>query len=250
MNGIRFARIPARAARMNLGAIPFRVLIAISSFADADGRAYPGMSAIAEAAGIRRKDVPRAVAALVAYGLLKRDRSVGGSATTNYIVVFNNGEVSAGEQTAGVRTTADRVSASQQTGCPQGSVQGVRITADQTDINRPTNRLSAHLKRRVRQQIVAADVIAQAFESFWRAYPSRGSHANPKKPARERFGAAAKRGVDPQFMVRAAKNYADAMHRSGTAGRYIKTAEVWLIKESWEQYGTAEEPVPLRAGMI
>jgi hypothetical protein len=33
-------------------------------------------------------------------------------------------------------------------------------------------------------------------------------------------------------------------------GRFIKTAEVWLTKASWEQYGARDEPEPLRAGMI
>jgi len=97
---------------------------------------------------------------------------------------------------------------------------------------------------------VSGGQIAEQFDHFWRVYPSRGVQANPQKSAREKFAAAVKRGVEPELLIRAAANYAEAMRRSGTAGRYIKTAEVWLNKASWEQYGDPIEPEPLRAGMI
>ena len=71
-----------------------------------------------------------------------------------------------------------------------------------------------------------------------------------KKPAREKFFAAVKRGVDPELIVRAAANYAAHIVCSNTAERYVKQGQFWLSQECWEQYGAPEEPELLRAGMI
>ena len=88
------------------------------------------------------------------------------------------------------------------------------------------------------------------FEMFWSRYPSRGRQANPKKPARAKFIDAVERGVDPDLIIAAAGNYGEATRRDGTPGQYIKTAEVWLSKESWEQYAAPDEPEQLQAGLI
>jgi hypothetical protein len=258
----RFARIPVRAAGMrNLRGADLRVLIAIAAHADADGRAYPSMATLAALTAIRREDIPRAIRRLERSGLL-RCESRGGTAAVNLYAVLFEGEVSADLRTgvsteadSGVRTCANRVSAELRTevsapvrtGCPHNNTSGVRTGADQTNKNIPINRHTT--RKRVERQPVSTSANGE-FDTFWRAYPSRGAQANPKKPAREKFEAAVKRGVDPELLVRAAGNYAEAMRRSGTAGRFIKTAEVWLNKASWEQYGTPDEPERLHAGMI
>jgi DNA-binding MarR family transcriptional regulator len=56
----------------NLRGTDLRVLIAIASCGDADGRAYPGMGRIAAMAGIDRSDVPRSVRRLVAAGVMRQ----------------------------------------------------------------------------------------------------------------------------------------------------------------------------------
>lgn len=80
------------------------------------------------------------------------------------------------------------------------------------------------------------EVFGQVFDTrFWPAYPSRGSAANPKKPAREKFVAACKRGVDPELIIAGLKGYASAPSlKVGT--EFVKTAVVWLNQASWEQY--------------
>jgi len=157
MSGIRFARVPTRAAGMSLGATPLRVLIAIAGHADADGRAFPGMGAIAAETGIRRQDVPRAVAALEQAGLLKRERAAGGGrSTTVYVILFAAGEMSAPQQT--------QVSATQRTECPQESVLSVRNTADQTKYNKP----NTSARTRVRARKVSQVSASEDFEHFWR----------------------------------------------------------------------------------
>jgi hypothetical protein len=257
MTAGRFARIPARAGSMReLSGGDLRVLITIGAHADGEGRAYPSMTTIAGITGLRREDVPRAVRRLEHAGLLRRESRVGLSAGNIYTVMFGAPEVSAMSRTEGVRNDADSVSADlrtevsamSRTGCPQIDTSGVRSIAYQTNKNRPINKNTA--LKRAKRQVVSTVADAQ-FEEFWRSYPSRGGQANPRKPALEKFTAAVKRGVDPELMIRGAGNYAEAMRRSGTAGQYIKTAEVWLNKASWEQYGDlVDDPEPLRAGLI
>jgi hypothetical protein len=50
-------------------------------------------------------------------------------------------------------------------------------------------------------------------------------------------------------MNRAAANYASAMQRSGTSGKYIAQAQTWLTQERWQQYADPETDLPLAAGM-
>lgn len=254
----RFARIPIRAAGISLGAVPFRVLIAISGHADAEGRAYPGMGMIAGAAGIRREDVPRAIASLERVGLLRRERAPGGRTTTMYVILLDGG-VSAAERTESVRTTADRMSAIQQTPVsapqhterPQGSVRGVRNTADQTEYNKPKN-ISSSRKRS--DTHVSQATANDDFETFWRTFPSRGGQSNPKKPAREKFDALVKDGAEPGRLILAAANYRAAMLKSGKFGsEFVMQATTFLGRDRrWEQFADLEdEPdLPLAAGMI
>jgi hypothetical protein len=95
-----------------------------------------------------------------------------------------------------------------------------------------------------------ANRAADAFDAFWRIYPSRSPHENPKKPAALKFEAAVKRGIDPEVIIAGAKRYAAYAGREIKDCRYVKTAVTWLNQEQWnEQYGPPK-PAPLRAGMI
>jgi hypothetical protein len=235
----RFARISERAIRCReLSASDWRVLACISLHADPSGRAFPSMATIAEMTGLKRKNVPRTIVRLERFGLLGRD-PIGPNGTNVYTLTIG-GEVSSVVRT-GVLNGEDR-------GCPQPGGQGV--------LNGETKVSSAVRTKQTIEQTnehIRADdeeTASEFFNTFWRVYPSRGAQANPKKPAREKFEAAVKRGTDPELLIRAAANYAEAMRRSGTAGRFIKTAEVWLTKASWEQYGAPDEPEQLHAGMI
>lgn len=78
-------------------------------------------------------------------------------------------------------------------------------------------------------------------EGFWPAYPSRGDSANPKKPAREKFIAACKRGEDPAQIIAGAQAYAgNPTTKTGTP--YVATAVVWLNQERWKD-STPARPV-------
>jgi hypothetical protein len=99
------------------------------------------------------------------------------------------------------------------------------------------------------QPVKMIDGADDDFERFWHAYPSRHPHANPKKPARAKFAAAVKRGVDPAVMIRGAENYRAALKRSGTDACYVAQAQTWLNQERWNDYEEAPEPPLLRVGM-
>ena len=88
------------------------------------------------------------------------------------------------------------------------------------------------------------------FETFWRAYPSRAPHPNPKKPARDKFERAVKRGVDPAVIIGGAGIYAETVRREHIDPRYVAQATTWLNQERWtdqrqpEPTGRSKEFVP------
>jgi hypothetical protein len=89
------------------------------------------------------------------------------------------------------------------------------------------------------------------FEAFWRAYPSRAPHANPKAPARKRFAAAIRSGADPADITRAAGAYGAAIQATGTDPRFVAQAMTWLNQERWvDQHQAPPEPPWPVAGMI
>ena len=73
------------------------------------------------------------------------------------------------------------------------------------------------------------------FEAFWRAYPSRLPHPNPKKTARAKFEAAIKGGVDPAIIVAGAKRYARYIAAERTDPKYTAQAVTWLNQERWTE---------------
>ncbi len=87
----------------------------------------------------------------------------------------------------------------------------------------------------------------QQFKVFWRAYPSRRPHSNPKKTARKKFETAVKRGVAAADIIRGAQNYAAYVEREGTDPKYVAQARTWLNEDRWVQYQEAAggEPAPL-----
>jgi hypothetical protein len=237
MTADRFARISERAIRCReLSASDWRVLACIALHADASGRAYPGMRTIAEMAGIRREDVPRTIRRLEQLRQLRRDPSTGPGGANVYILNLDDDGGSATVRT--VRNGAD----------PQGCGQGVRNGATKGSARVRTKQTLEQTNEHIRAD--DEETASEFFNTFWRIFPSRGGHTNPKKPAREKFFAAVERGADPALIVRAAENYAAHIVRSNTAGRYVKQAQFWLSQECWEQYGAPEEAEPLRAGMI
>jgi uncharacterized protein YdaU (DUF1376 family) len=81
------------------------------------------------------------------------------------------------------------------------------------------------------------------FEEFWKAYPHRGEASDPRKPAKDKFDRAVKRGVDPAAIIAGAKRFAEIEHRAGRAGtEKCAQAVTWLNQERWNDYAAAAQP--------
>jgi hypothetical protein len=240
----RYARIPeAVIGRRDMSATDWRVFVAVALHMDTSGRAYPSMTRIAAMAGIRRKDVPRTIGRLEGLGLLRREPRAGPKGANLYVVL--DGE-SALLRT--VRTAAD---------CPQCGDKGVRtIATGESALLRTKHTKEQTSKqnhaRRTSHARVGAELNrdgADEFERFWKAYPHRGSHPDPKRLARLKFVAALKRGADPEEIIRGTQNYRLAVERDTIEPRYIPQANTWLGDERWVDHPDAPEPPQLRAGM-
>ena len=83
-------------------------------------------------------------------------------------------------------------------------------------------------------------VHAKSFDEFWLAYPPRRPHSNPKKPARQKFEAAVKRGVDPQAITDGARRYAEYTRLHTPDPKHVAQAVTWLNQERWHE--NHEEP--------
>jgi hypothetical protein len=195
------------------------------------------MATIADMTGLKRKNIPRTISRLEYLQLFTHEPS--GPNGTNIYKLSLGAEVSSTMRT-GVLNGEDR-------GCPQHRGQGVLNV--EPKVSSPVR--TKQTKEQTKEHTGASDgEIADPFETFWRVYPSRKPHDNPKKPARLKFEAALRRGVDPFSMIQGAENYAGYTRAHIRSPEFIKTAEVWLNKECWIEYQQPLEPEPLRAGMI
>ena len=73
------------------------------------------------------------------------------------------------------------------------------------------------------------------FETFWQIYPHRGSFPDSKEPARLKFEAAVKRGVDPAAIVAGAERFRAHVEQHGTEPQFRPQAKTWLNEERWAQ---------------
>lgn len=89
-----------------------------------------------------------------------------------------------------------------------------------------------------------ASLSAEQFEVFWKTFPTRRDHSNPKKPARAKFEAALKRGVASADIIRGAEHYAAYVEREHTAPKYVAQAQTWLGQERWAHYQKAAGSEP------
>ena len=103
----------------------------------------------------------------------------------------------------------------------------------------------APIKNAPRERKKDSCAIDDQFETFWRAYPSRRPHTNPKKTARQKFEAAVKRGVLPATIIQAVGHYATYVERERVEARFVKQATTWLNQECWSEY---QEAPPASSG--
>lgn len=74
------------------------------------------------------------------------------------------------------------------------------------------------------------------FDQFWEAYPRRDG-ANPREPARKKFSAIVKTGIDPKQIIAAAQRYAAEMREKGQErSQFVAQAMTWLNQQRWGDY--------------
>jgi hypothetical protein len=132
---------------------------------------------------------------------------------------------------------------------PERETRGVPLEGTLTDhsFNRPLN---IHTRRSARERVDVKESATSQFETFWRIYPSRDPHPNPKKPARLKFEAVIKAGVDLAIIIRGVENYAAFIRESGTEPRYVAQAVTWLGQERWKDHQASPELRRVRVGML
>lgn len=78
------------------------------------------------------------------------------------------------------------------------------------------------------------------FEEFWSIYPSRGQHANPKKPAKAKWDLLIRRGEDPEAIIAGARRL--AAYCKGKDPQHTPQATTWLNQERWKDEPAPEPP--------
>ena len=79
----------------------------------------------------------------------------------------------------------------------------------------------------------------QHFEAFWKLYPSRGKHSNPKHPAMRKYLEAIKT-TSFEEINKGAENY--ALSVKGEEQRFVAQAATWLNQKRWGDYQVGPKP--------
>ncbi len=223
----RFAIVPARAVEdRRLGPAPFRVLAALGTFSDRDGWCWPSMTTLAKMLGYTRQAAQQHVQELIKLGYIevrRQQRPDKGYAANRFRLLLDRALFQVGSELRGMQAELAR---------------GV-----QADLATHASSELATILKNDPKELKIHDLSAKHFDEFWRIYPSRRPHSNPKKPAREKFEAALKRGVSASVIIRGAENYAVYVEQETTDPRYIAQAVTWLNQERWAEYQEAPEEV-------
>jgi hypothetical protein len=219
--GARYARVPAVASHAKLRAETYRVLIALGIHADRDGRCWPSRWRIAQESCVAQRNLGRNFRDLIAAGLLAINTD------GSYRIIFQHSPVP--EQHSPVPEQHSPVPEQ------HSPVPEKRTT------HRTTQQLRALGKPRGRR----VNPNDELFDRFIGAYPSRGQHANPRKPARAKFTELVRRGIDPEKLIEAAAGYAAAAADLDDR-RYVAQAITWLRQGRYDDYA-ASAPVSLAA---
>ncbi len=229
----RFSIVPARAVEdRRLSNAAFRVLAALGTFSDKEGWCWPSMVTLAEMLNTSRQAPQRQIRKLCKLGYIEKSRqhrADGGNTSNRYRLLF------------------DRALFQKQTEI-EGGQHGVAwggntaLQGGQPDVaGGATSEVATILKNAPYEPSILDESTAEdKFEEFWRKYPKRKPHGDPKKPAKLKFMAALKRGVNVETIIRGCENYAAYVIREGEAPRFIAQAKTWLDQERW---GEDHEPL-------
>ncbi len=238
----RLSIVPSAAVfDARIGSADLRVLCAIAAYADRSGKCWPATTTLASELGVSDRRVRSCLRNLERCGYLKTEHRPG--QRSSYLIcreALNPGTSVSGDpgtSPSGVDpgTLASGVEPDPGTPASGGADAQHPGTPDTQHPPKDTSNRDTEHKQTV------ASLAQQQFEVFWRAYPSRRPHSNPKKPARAKFEVALKRGAAAADIVRGAGNYAAHVERERVEPRYVAQAVTWLNQERWDGYQEAAE---------
>ena len=196
-----------------------RILAALGSFADRDGRCWPAESTLADGTGISERHIRDRLHVLEDVGYVQIERRPG---LSNIYRLPRN--YSAGVLGGDPGTPVPH---------PRNHSAGdPGTTVPPNDIKNDTNN----------EHTVGVSSNHTEFETFWQSYPSRRPHSNPKKPALAKFEAAVKNGTPPADIIRGAQNYTAYVRRERIDPKYVAQAQTWLSQERWTEYQSVMPP--------
>ena len=207
------------------------VLLRLASHADDDGgSAYPSVPSLAAASSMSRRTAASALRDLEQLGaiILIGSGAGGCGITRRYQIDLKR-----------LQELQPYKAASPATLRPEKAAKTAKKAA----------RLAAETSITVKE--LSDSVAAPPFDDFWRKFPSRRPHPNPKKPARQKFDAAVKRGIPAANIIRGAKNFAVYVAQERIEPKFIAQAVTWLNQERWTEYQVEPEPAtPAAAGWL
>jgi hypothetical protein len=219
------------------------------------GQCDPSIPVLADETSLTARGVQKAIAELRKSGWWKIGQGIGRGHTNSYAPCLQKANAPS-PIGAGKGEPQFVLSARENT---NGTVRKHEPQFTRTSKNQESKTLSidAHAHRpaarsaRARaceHQTEIEDGASSEFETFWLIYPHRGEFSDPKKPARAKFEAAVKGGVDPAAIIAGAERYRAHVEQQGTEARYRPQAQTWLNQERWAQRHEPEPP-RLRVGM-
>ena len=232
-----FAAIPERAVKdRQLGNAAFRVLAAIASYADQDGRCFPSLRRIGEDLGYSKQAIHRQVKVLIAAGYVtqQRRRSRNGSESSSHYQILHQAAESGGrgrQHEVDSRQRQVNPPSTSEVDAPSTS----EVDASNTPLNTPFNNVLPMLPPKGNSSSPA-----NLFILFWLLYPRKVGKGDAEKA----FMAAIKE-TPPDTILAGTRRYADQVRQDGTQPKYVKYPAGWLRAKRWldeDEAGGREDP--------
>ena len=220
-----FARVPERAVDdKRLGNAGFRVLAALCSYADKDGRCFPGLGTIGGRLEVTRQAVQRQVRRLESFGYVnteKRDRPNGSGTTNRYLIIFEPPKESNEGGQRHVAGGQPDVAGGATSEVAGGATS--EVAPSNTPLNTPSNNVLPMPAPKGNSSSPA-----NLFQLFWLLYPRKVGKGDAEKA----FMAAIKENP-PNAILAGTRRYGDQVRRDDTQPKYVKYPAGWLRAKRW-----------------
>ncbi len=229
-----FAVVPERAVKdRRLMNAAFRVLAAIASYADQDGRCYPSLRRIGEDLGCSKQAIHQQVKVLIAAGYVaqKRTRRPNGSDSSNhYQILCPAAETDSEKRQPHIDARQRHVDP------PSTSEVDPPSTSEVDPSNTPPTTPSNNVLPMPPPKGTSASP-ADLFQRFWQHYPKKIA----KEDAEKAFKAALKVASFKDIFA-GTRRYADHVRRNDTPKKFIKYPSGGMRAKRWLDEDAADGP--------